>query len=91
MFLMAVGIYVFVLTENGSGKKKDVWTALSLASFCIYLVHDFFNIIFRSCGFDALAFSPVFSIPLVVAANLILSYAVYWILAKIPMVKKYLI
>lgn len=91
VFLMAVGIFVFVSAGTCSEKGARFWGSLSRASFCIYLVHDFFNILFRGFGFDALAFSPVFSIPLAAAANLILSLLVYWVLSKIPVVKKYLV
>ncbi len=88
VFLMAIGIFSFVVKREW---KSDWWLRTSKASFCIYLIHDFFNIIFKKAGFTVLSFSPIISAPVIVLTNLLLSYLFYLLLSKIPIVKKYLI
>lgn len=71
--------------------SKSIFTNLSKASFCIYLVHKFFIYIFDLNGLKV-SISPAFiSIPLLVSVNLLCSFIVYFILSRIPIVKKYLI
>ena len=91
VLFMAVGIYAFVIRVEKNGMASRICVKLSKASFCIYLVHDFFNMIFRAFGLDALTFSPIISIPVIIFANLALSCIVYLLLSKVPIVKKYLI
>ncbi len=89
--LLAVG--VFSLCRNFSlGKQlSSVTCYLAGASFCVYLVHDFFNIILRHCGLSGSTFFPLFSIPLVSLLVLIGSLAVHAILSRIPWVRRWLI
>lgn len=90
VFLMALGIFAFVMNVKSPGEGK-IFTKISKASFCIYLVHDFFNVIFAYLGFDAMYANPIISVPVLVILNLILSFGVYLVLSKIPVVNKYLI
>ncbi|MBR5479663.1 MAG: acyltransferase family protein [Clostridia bacterium] len=90
VFLMALGVFAFVMNRK-SLAEGNIFTKISKASFCIYLVHDFFNIIFAYLGFDAMYAHPVISVPVLVIVNFVLSYVVYLILSKIPVVNKYLI
>jgi len=88
VFLMAIGIYLFFIKREW---KSPIWSKISGASFCIYLIHDFFNIAFAHLGFTVKLFPPIISAPVIAAANLALSITVYLFLSKIPLVNKYLI
>lgn len=88
---MAIGLFGAVSAKYADKPGCSPVRKLSLASFCIFLVHDFFNIIFNSIGFNIHLFSPWLAIPVITAANLLLSYGVYLVIAKIPVANKYLI
>ena len=90
-FLMAFGIFTFVVNMKKTDRGAKFFGTVSKASFCIYLVHDFFNIIFAYMGFDAMSADPIISVPALVTINFALSFVVYLILSKIPIVNKYLI
>ncbi|HEY5584062.1 MAG TPA: acyltransferase family protein [Ruminiclostridium sp.] len=92
---MAAGLFLFAKNlhsnaDNELSRKTQIIGYISKGSFCVYLVHDFFNIAFRTFKFDTVL-NPLFSIPLLSLLNLILSLSVYLVLSKIPVVKKYLI
>ena len=70
---------------------KRIFTSISKASFCIYLVHKFFIYIFDLNGLKVSILPAFLSIPLLVSANLICSVIVYFVLSRIPVVNKYLI
>ncbi len=94
----AMAAALFLLAKNLYRERNDRHTIIakiigyiSKGSFCVYLVHDFFNIAFRILNIDTAIFSPVFSIPFLSLINLCLSLGVYFILSKIPVVNKYLV
>ena len=89
VLLMAIGIYTFAM--HSEIKKPSMLIKISKASFCIYLVHDFFNIALRGLGYSATKLLPLASIPVITIVVLALSWAVYFVLSKIPIVNKYLI
>lgn len=64
---------------------------VSKASFCVYLCHVFFNYLLPKLGFSVALFPPVVGIPLVACVTFAASLAVYLVLSKIPVVKKWLI
>ena len=63
---------------------------LSKASFCIYLVHVFFLTVFGWLGIR-LFFPDLISVPLLVVLNVVLSYLVYVVLHKIPILRDWII
>lgn len=92
---MATALFLLVKNlhskeDNESKRNTQIIAYISKGSFCIYLVHDFFNIVFRTLNLDTLL-KPLFSIPLLTLLNLGLSIGVYLVLTKIPFAKKYLI
>lgn len=97
--LMAIGIFGLVTDYVNSGfnmknpgsKIKNLTVNISNASFCIYLVHVFFIYIFRAIGFTVGILPCLISIPLLAASNFLLSYIMYLLLSRIPVVNKYLI
>lgn len=89
--LMSASIFAFVSAFMKNKKCYKVFTNLSKASFSIFLVHDFFNILLFKFGISFKSFSPVLSVPLIVCFELIASYLIYICLSKIPKINKYLI
>lgn len=90
--IMAAGIFSFLVSVNlESTGICFVLTSLSKSSFCIYLVHMLVMYILKSNGINT-SFAPkIISIPSVAVLNIAISYAVYFVLSKIPIVKNWLI
>lgn len=90
--LLASGIYGIInsLTIK-TGKLSKCITWISKASFCIYLVHIFFLRIVEMHGFSIDLWYEFFTIPALAIVMFICSAALYAILSKIPVVKKWLI
>jgi len=89
--LLAIGIFGSCTAIPVHAGESDFLTFGSKSSFCIYLVHMFFLMIFSSVGFTVNIFPCLISIPLIVIANLICSGCVYLALTKLPVVNKWLI
>lgn len=89
--LMAAGICgaAFVLLRDRPPLPGTAY--VSKASFCVYLVHLFFFHSLGKRGINALLFHPALSIPMMVGLLLALSLAVYALLSRIPVVKKWLV
>ncbi len=87
VLLSSVALFVLVKKINCNSK---LFTFISKASFCIYLIHDLFIIIFNEHNFNILSFSPVLSIPLLTALIFTLSLVCYIVLSKVPLLKKIL-
>lgn len=93
---MSLGIAVLTIGIAGVCFQKDrlgrsrVAIELSKASFCIYLVHVFFLTVFGWLGIR-LFFPDLISVPLLVVLNVVLSYLVYVVLYKIPILRDWII
>lgn len=90
--MLAIGIYGIVdsiTVKEGKFAKCITW--LSKASFCIYLVHIFFLRIIEMHGFSIDMWYEFFTIPALALIMMICSVAVYAVLSRIPIVKKWLI
>ena len=91
--IQAVAVYVFIkdyfINKDFSERIKRIIILLSKYSFGMYLVHDFFNIVFSRIGFTVTAINPIFAIPLRSIVTFVLSFAVIWVLGHIPVIKKY--
>lgn len=91
----AMGVAVFVLFRYllGVSDERDRRRRLSgvaQVTFGIYLVHDLFIILFKRLGGAALPLPAVAAVPLVSAAVFLCSFAVAWLLHKLPFVGRYL-
>ena len=74
------------------GRPPFRWASLlSRASFCVYLVHVFFLYILKSLGLWAGAGPCVLSVPLTAAAMLACALAVWLVLSRVPVVRRWLI
>ncbi len=87
---------VFLLTQElaekvRSQRFKGIISLASKSSFCIYLTHDFFNILLRGQHVDVFMLSPAVSVPMLGAAVFAMSLCVYFVLRRIPGVNRYLI
>ena len=92
-FVALAAASIFSLCRNftpGTRRTRPL-RYLARASFCIYLVHDVFNILLRAFGLTAAAFHPLFSIPAVALLVLAASLGAYAALSHIPIVNKWLI
>lgn len=72
-------------------KSADFIVKISKLTFGIYLVHEFFNLIFGKIGFSVDIISPIVMIPLRSIITFILSLLVILVVSKIPVLKKYII
>lgn len=87
VFLLAIGIFGLIINISDFGIFNKILIYISKASFCIYLVH----VVFLNFVNINILLPQIIYIPIKVMLNLILSIAVYFLLSKIPIVKKYII
>ncbi len=93
---LAVGIFS-LLSSCGvktSSKPASVFRYISASSFCIYLVHMFFINILRSLGIADKVYS-LMPLPISHLVLLLITFAgstfVYFVISKVPVVKKWII
>ena len=86
---MAAGL--FSMAVQGRTPCPRACAQLSRASFCIFLVHMFFLYTFNELGATVLIGPCLLTIPTSVLCYLVLSFLVYLILSRIPVIKKYLV
>ncbi len=77
--------------EANADKKRKIISYISKGSFCIYLVHIAFIDLLRALHLTFPGAKTLITIPLLVIVVFMLSIGAYFILSKIPVVKKYLI
>ena len=87
---MSMAVFLTCKRYAKNIKNGKCISFISKASFTVYLIHDFYNIIFRELGLSMLIFSPVFSIPLMLILVFGFSVFTYLILRKIPLINKIL-
>lgn len=91
--IQAVAVYIFIkdyfTNKEFSERTKRTIVLFSKYSFGMYLVHDFFNIIFSMIGFTITVINPFLAIPLRSMITFILSFGVIWVLGHIPIIKEY--
>jgi surface polysaccharide O-acyltransferase-like enzyme len=77
--------------ETGKGVKRRVISYISKGSFCIYLVHIAFIDLLKDLHLTFPEKSTLIMIPVLVLVVFMLSIGTFFILSKVPVVKKYLI
>ena len=80
--------YVLGISEERS--RRERLSKAAQVSVGIYLVHDLFLMLLRRVGIDALSFAPALAVPVLAAGIFLCSFAVAWVLSKIPLVGRYL-
>ena len=87
--LMGVAVFRIAQTLAEGRSLPSFISLLSRGSFCVYLIHPFFQLVTRERFWEALP--PLWGTPLQAALLLVLSLAAYWVLRKIPLVSRWLI
>ncbi|MBO5068966.1 MAG: acyltransferase family protein [Roseburia sp.] len=64
---------------------------LAELSFGMYLMHQFVNTALRLLGITTTSFAPVLAVPVLTCVVFAVSFAVIFVISKIPFVRKYLI
>ena len=89
--LEAAGLFGLCLYGKPGARGRAVTTALSKASFCIYLVHLFFLDLLMKVGYYTGALNPVWSAPAETVVLVACGFVTWLVLRKVPLVKRYLI
>ncbi len=90
--LLAAGLFSLLVHARPSGAWTErVAAYLSKGSFCVYLVHVYFNYMLPKLGFSAALLPPLAGVPLAALVTLGGSLAVYALLRRVPLVKSWLI
>ena len=71
-----------------STKVVRIIAIVSKSTFSIYLIHQFYNMVFARIGFTLEFATPFVSLPLMIIANFSLSFLSYLFFKKIPFLKK---
>lgn len=89
--LLGAGVFGLCLSVKRTPLRALGWitTQLSRGSLCIYVCHAFFLETFAIGRLPGLP--TLLSIPLLALGNLALCYVIYFLLSKIPVVKKWLV
>ena len=93
---MSVSVFLLfkqaLATRNFSEKLTRLLTFLSKRSFGMYLVHDFVNILFgQFLHITTLSFCPALSVPVLSLLVFLISFCITCILAKIPLLNRYIL
>ena len=85
-----VVLFRYVLGVSEERSRRQRLSGVARISFGIYLVHDLFIMLLRFFGINTLTFSPVASVPILTAVVFLCSFAVAWLISKMPCVGKWL-
>ncbi len=85
-----VVLFRYVLGVSEERSRRQRLSHVARIVFGIYLVHDFFLMLLRWLHITTLSFAPVASVPLLTAVVFLLSFAVAWLISKIPFVGRWL-
>lgn len=91
--LMSVAVFVFfryVLGVSEERSRRQRMSSVAQVSFGVYLVHVFFLILLDRLNITVLSIPPVLAVPALTAAVFLCSFAVAWLISKIPLVGRYL-
>lgn len=90
---MSVAIFVlfrYVLGISEERSRRQRLGGVARISFGIYLVHTFFIMLLSYFGITTLSFNPIISVPVLSAAVFLCSFAVAWLISKIPLLGRFL-
>lgn len=91
VLLEAVSVFVFFKYRKFDKEKLNaVMSKLSQYSFGAYLVHILVMSVYKFWGFNAVAFNPVFCIPVLTLATVTVAFLISFVLNKIPIVNKWI-
>lgn len=85
-----VVLFRYVLGVSEERSRRQRLSGVAKISFGIYLSHDLFIMILRFLGVTTLSFSPVAAVPVLSAVVFLCSFALAWLLSRIPFVGRWL-
>ena len=85
-----VVLFRYVLGVSEERSRRQRLSGVARISFGIYLVHDLFIMLLRYLGVTTLSFEPVASVPVLAAVVFLCSFAVAWLLSRIPLLGRWL-
>lgn len=91
VYFMAAAIFVVMKklsVKLKSDKAKSFYACISNASFTIYLIHQFYNIVFARLGLTLTTATPFVTFPVIVILDFIFSFITYLLFKRIPIIKK---
>lgn len=92
VMFMAFGLFSLALSaDRQPARPSRVLTAVSNSTLCVYLVHVIFLNLFEQHGLTVNVLPCLVSIPLISLLCFGVSWVVYWILSRIPVVRRWLI
>ena len=91
VYLQAIGIFGLCIALFGSKQTSPLLKTVSNASFCIYLVHLFVLGLLDVLGLNAANLNPAWSAPLMSAVIFAVSFLIWLILRRVPIVNRWLI
>jgi surface polysaccharide O-acyltransferase-like enzyme len=88
----AVAVVVWFKNRKYDNEKLNaVVSKLSKYSFGAYLVHVLVMAVLNEFGFNAFSFNPIFCVPALSLATAVISFAMSFVLNKIPFINKWLV
>ena len=90
---MAVAVFVlfrYLLGVSDERSRKQRMSAMAECGFGVYLCHVVFLILLRGLGLAILPIPAAVAVPLLTLAIFLPSYALSWLLHKLPVVGRYL-
>ena len=91
VLLESVSVFVFFKYRSFNKEKVNVFVSkLSQYSFGAYLVHILVMSVYKFWGFNAVAFNPVFCIPVLTLATVTVSFVISFLLNKIPFINRWI-
>ena len=91
IFLVVWGIWGLCQTVPLSQTGRKLIGFMSKASFCIYLTHIFFLQAFARWGLRAIDGPVLLTVPLISGLIICCCCAVYMVLSRVPVVRRWLI
>lgn len=79
-----VVLFRYVLGVSEERSRRQRLSGVARVAFGIYLVHEFFFMLLRFLHISVFSLPPVASVPLLTAAVFLLSFAVAWLISKLP-------
>lgn len=90
---MSVAVFVlfrYVLGVSDERSRRQRLGGVARITFGIFLIHEFFTMLLDYFGISTLSFNPIISVPVLSAAVFLCSFAVAWLISRIPLLGRYL-
>ena len=90
--LEAIAVHTLFKYRNFDNEKLNVFVSkLSKYSFGVYLVHVFVIELLKVIGLDTMRFLPIISVPVISVITIIVSFAISFVINKIPKISKWIV